>query len=243
MSLLYSGTYYTMIRAILKVLAGILAIAAIAELLGLGYLYYGFKAAPSYWHGRANQQGQLLYVAIGDSAAQGVGASRPGRGYVGLIADRIPTIGNDISVRVVNLSKSGATLSDALREQIPLLDRYDATLVTIEIGANDMHNYNPEQFRRDYELLLQALPPGKSIVADIPYFGKRPQLNRNAQDANHTIRQLAQKYNIPTVGLYDTLATRQSPLIYAADFYHPNDRGYVIWYQAFWPHVQAIVSP
>jgi acyl-CoA thioesterase-1 len=43
----------------------------------------------TYWRERAKRDGDLLYVALGDSAAQGIGASRPDRGYVGLLARRI----------------------------------------------------------------------------------------------------------------------------------------------------------
>lgn len=222
--------------------AGLIVLILITtELIGLAYLWYGLKTYPAYWHGRANQPGEFLYVALGDSAAQGVGASKPTHGYVGLIAANIEkTTGK--KVRVINLSKSGATLTDALRDQTPQLNNYRADLVTAEIGANDMKNYNPETFRQQYEQFLQALPPGKSVVSDMPYFGGRPNHNRNARDANITIKQLTEQYQIPRAELFDNLSRQQSPLIYASDLFHPNNRGYRIWHQAFQEPINQLIK-
>ncbi|MEO5743679.1 MAG: hypothetical protein ABIQ53_03685, partial [Terracoccus sp.] len=42
-----------------------------------------------YWAQPRGGNAGILYVALGDSTAQGIGASRPERGYVGLIAERL----------------------------------------------------------------------------------------------------------------------------------------------------------
>jgi len=229
-----------MIRNFLLLCGVVVLTLTVSQLIGLGYLWYGLKSYSAYWQNRSNQSGEFLYVALGDSAAQGIGASRPANGYVGLIAAHVEkTTGK--KVRVVNLSVSGAKIEDALREQIPELAGYQPDLVTAEIGANNMRNYNPEAFEQSYERFLQALPAGKSVVADMPYFGGRPASTRNAQDANKIISRLTSHYDIPTAKLYDGLSAQQSPLIYASDFFHPNNRGYRIWYQAFRPAVDDII--
>ncbi len=61
----------------------------------------------AWWREHAKTEGDLLYVALGDSTAQGIGASRPGNGYVGILADRIRALSGR-TVRTVNLSVSGA---------------------------------------------------------------------------------------------------------------------------------------
>src|SRR6187431_2394882 len=66
-----------------------------------------------WWKAQRAKNGELLYVAIGDSAAQGIGASRPGRSYVGLVAARIRSI-SSLQLRVVNLGISGATVGIAI---------------------------------------------------------------------------------------------------------------------------------
>jgi acyl-CoA thioesterase I len=233
-----------MVRKLFVGLGMLICIVVISELIGLAYLYYGLKSYPNYWHGRANQPGEFVYVALGDSAAQAVGASRPENGYVGLLADSIEQA-TGRRVRLINLSRSGAKVGDALNEQIPKLNQYTPDLVTAEIGANDMRAYNPEVFQRQYEQFLQSLPPGVSIVSNMPYFGGRADASRNARDANQIISQLTSRYGIPTADLYGALSRQQSPFIYASDLFHPNDRGYRIWYQAFRRLVvlQAIKSP
>jgi acyl-CoA thioesterase-1 len=205
--------------------------------IGLLMLHWSVNDYANYWRGRANEQGDFLYVALGDSAAQGIGASKPENGYVGRLAANIEqTTGR--KVRIINLSRTGATLEDVLRDQAPELATIEPDLVSVEIGANDMKHYNPEQFRQGYERFVQSLPPGKSVIADMPYFGSRPNLNRNARDASRTIHQLGQQYQLPVANLYTSLESRQSPWIYASDLFHPNNRGYRIWEEAFWTAVK-----
>ena len=68
-----------------------------------------------YWAVPRGEAGGLLYVALGDSAAQGVGASRPELGYVGLLAQRMREQ-TGRPVQVVNLSRSAARLADLVRD-------------------------------------------------------------------------------------------------------------------------------
>ncbi len=220
----------------------LLLILVIAELVGLALLWYSVGNYADYWKGRANQPGSFLYVAVGDSAAQGIGASQPQNGYVGLIADGIEQR-TGRNVQVINLSVTGATLKDALRDQVPQLANYTPDLVSVEIGANDMDDFDPLQFRQDYDRLLQALPPGRSVVSDMPYFGTRPEpANHNARQASYIIRGVAVTYDVPVADLYSGLRAKQTPFIYASDFFHPNNRGYRIWYDAFWAHIKPIIT-
>lgn len=230
-----------MIATVLRLCGVLLVVLVISQLIGLAFLWYSLRTYDDYWRGRANQPGDFLYVALGDSAAQSVGASKPDKGYVGLIAASIEQ-STGRQVRVINLSRSGATLEEALRTQVPKLAEYQADLVTVEIGANNMRTYDPENFRKNFEKLLQALPPDRSVVADMPHFGGRANTSRNARYANQTIGRLAEQYNIPRASLYTKLASRQSPWIYAGDFFHPNDRGYRIWYEAFWQVIPGTID-
>lgn len=213
-----------------------------SELIGLGTLIYSNTSFPKYWQGRAKQDGELLYIAIGDSAAVGLGASQAANGYVGLIAANIEA-STGRSVRIINLAVSGATIQDALRDQLPQLKQYDPDLVTVEIGANDMKSYRAITFRKQLESLMQALPPGKSTVSTIPVFGMRQRSSdQAAQAANIIIQELGDKYRIPIAPLYQTLLPHQSVKIYASDFFHPNNRGYRLWAEAFKKTVPGIVG-
>ncbi len=70
-----------------------------------------------FWRDERAADGELLYVAIGDSAAQGIGASRPPTATWG--SSRAALRANtDRPVRVVNLSVSGATVGLAIETQL-----------------------------------------------------------------------------------------------------------------------------
>jgi acyl-CoA thioesterase-1 len=230
-----------MMRKIARVTALTLAVLIVSELIGLSLLRHNVANYAAYWRGRAEQPGEFVYVAIGDSAAQGVGASQPRNGYIGLIAGSIERK-TGRKVQVVNLSVTGAKLDDALKHQIPKIANYKPNLVTAEIGANDMGSFDSKAFAVNYDRFLHALPAGSSVVSNMPYFGTRPQVQDNARAANQIIQRQTKQHNIPMADLYGNLQGKQSPLIYASDWFHPNDRGYKVWYEAFWPQVEGLLT-
>jgi len=83
-----------------------------------------------YWRSRSERAGELCFVALGDSLAQGYGASTPDCGYVGQLAE---LVGDrcDGSVRVVNLGVCGATVRDVVVHQLPSLARLQPDVLTL----------------------------------------------------------------------------------------------------------------
>ena len=75
-----------------------------------------------FWRDRRLVPGQFLYVAIGDSAAQGIGASRPAHSYVGVIAKHLGD-----TFRVTNLGISGATVRIAIDSELPAFRKLTPT--------------------------------------------------------------------------------------------------------------------
>lgn len=187
-----------------------------------------------WWEQPRGEPGGLLYVALGDSAAQGIGASRPGRGYVGLIAQRLrDTTGRP--VQVVNLSRSGARTADVVAEQLPRLAGLEPDVVTVAVGGNDIGDDDPGRYERDVAALVEGLPAG-AVIADTPYF-MHGGGQRRAEDATATIIRLAGRTGLQVAPLHDTLRRRGQRAMateYAADSFHPNDRGHVVWASAFW---------
>jgi lysophospholipase L1-like esterase len=128
----------------------------VAATLGLGSEYR------RYWeesNERARQAGGPLWVALGDSTAQGIGASAPDRGYVGQLLVRLRDEQRR-PWRVVNLSVTGARVADVVRAQVPRINEVgEPELVTCAAGANDVIRFG---FRRVVEALadlIRALPP------------------------------------------------------------------------------------
>jgi lysophospholipase L1-like esterase len=192
-----------------------------------------------FWRDLAAEEGDLLYVAIGDSAAQGIGASRPDHSYVGVLA-RTLRAHTDRAVRVVNLGVSGSTVAIAIEAQLPRLAKLDPDIVTVSIGGNDVANFEPRRFERDLATLLDALPP-HAIVADLPSFHFLPA-ERKVRVANAILRRLAGERGL-TVAPMHSRTRRQGiwgvSTQFAGDLFHSNDRGYRVWASAFEPAVLA----
>ncbi len=158
------------------------------------------------WQRRASIEGELLYVAIGDSAAQGIGARGLDRGYVGLLAGRLARH-TGRTVRVMNLSRYGARLDDALDRQLPLLAELSPDLVTVAIGANDMAAFDEVRFTEQFARLVDALPP-HAIVADLPCFhvGAR---EADAARASHIIAELVRSRGLAFAPLHRVTERRR----------------------------------
>lgn len=197
-----------------------------------------------WWRDHAKADGELLYVAIGDSAAQGIGASRPDRSYVGQIADELRESTGQ-SVRVVNLSVSGATTALAVRDQLPRFRDIRALrpdVVTVSIGANDIADWNPERFDGNIRSIFAELPL-HAVVADLPCF-HFPQNERKVAEANRMLRAAAREHGLVVAPLHE--ATRRQGLRgiltqFARDMFHPNDHGYALWAEAFGPALAGVL--
>ena len=190
-----------------------------------------------YWAVPRGEKGGLLYVALGDSAAQGVGASRPERGYVGLLAQRMREQ-TGRPVQVVNLSRSGARLGDLVRDQLPKLAELSPDVVTVDIGGNDVVVYEAERFSALVCELTAGLPAG-AFVADVPYF-MHGHWERRAAEAGQLLAGCAEANGLRVVRLHDGEQARGSAAMltdYAADWFHPNDRGHRVWAAAFWDQI------
>ena len=192
-----------------------------------------------WWRDRFNTEKTLVYVALGDSAAQGIGASKPWHSYVGRNAARIRKMTHG-SLGVVNLSVSGATSYLCRLNQVPRLADYPADIVTCAIGANDVRDLVPKKFEKNIRAIYSALP-GHAIVADMPFM-VLPDLERKAAVANEIVRRVAAEFGLTVAPLYAT--TRRQGYLRtvrntARDMFHPNDDGYRIWASAFDVAIEA----
>jgi len=194
----------------------------------------------AYWREQGRGTGELHYVAIGDSAAQGIGASRPAHSYVGLIAAHLRSRLKQRPLRVSNLSVSGATVRMALDVELPKFAKTRPDIVTVSIGANDMATFEPMRFEHELGELFAALPP-HAIVADLPSFYFLPA-EKKVRIANVILRRLAAEHGFTVVDLHSR-TNRQGAwgvvTQFAGDLFHPNDRGYRIWASAFLPAIDA----
>lgn len=219
-------------KRVMKVLLIVVGIFVVLEIIALLWLLVSVNRYSNFWNAKANARGETTYLALGDSTAQGIGASSPMKGYVGLIAKDVEGRSGK-SVRIVNLSKTGAKMDDYLKEQAPIVARLQPDIVTIEIGANDMTDYNAKEFRAKFIHVLKTLPNG-SFVANMPLFNSRPGITQIAKQASIIIEEELRNYpKLNFVDLQTETQQNQSIFGFAPDLFHPNDLSYKNWANAF----------
>ena len=180
-------------------------------------------------------------VWLGDSTAVGEGASSPGGAVPSQVQDGLGR--PDASLAVVAVS--GARAADVLAHQVPLVPGLHPDLVLISVGANDtIHFTGRGDFRRAYERMVRALPPGVPVVLlGVPDMGAiarfaqplRAMAGRRGRRLDAEVRRVA----AATGGVYADIAGptgsafRRDPRRYfAADDFHPSDAGYGLWADA-----------
>lgn len=195
----------------------------------------------AYWS--LPQSGALTYVALGDSAAVGVGVDDPRRSYVGLIARRLAERTGQ-SVRVVNLAVSGARAQEVLEDQVPQLSQMASPhVVTCVVGGNDVAwapVFRTRRFAQTIRAVAGHLPAG-SVMGLVPHVVHWPYLAR-ARAANLAIRDAALGQGHAVADLHT--ATRALPLArylrtFAADRFHPAEGGHRLWAEAIWEQLAA----
>jgi lysophospholipase L1-like esterase len=183
----------------------------------------------------------LEVVWMGDSVTAGVGASGPDAALPRLVAAEL-----DRASRLHVFASSGARVSDALAEQVPLLEAlsFAPDVVLIEIGANDViHLTSLGEFGHDYRLLLDrvvASGAGDVIVLGIPAFGTTPRFLQplraivgwRGERFDERIREIAAAAGATYVNIAGETggAFGEDPdRFHAADDFHPSDEGYRLW--------------
>jgi lysophospholipase L1-like esterase len=186
-----------------------------------------YAAAWEHANGAALAGAGPLWVVLGDSTAQGIGAPSWDEGYVGQLRRALDD-GSAHPWRVLNLSKSGARTDDVLDRQLPALEALPAPadLVTCAIGVNDIVRRVPGLDERVRAIIARL--PKRSIIATLPQ-GLGPE---RTEAVNRVIRAEA-----PAAGIVvaDVWARTGPPWHgkYAEDRFHPGALGYADWAGAF----------
>lgn len=172
-----------------------------------------------------------LWVVLGDSAAQGVGASSHLAGYVGVVRDRLQAR-DGRPWRVLNLSRSGARTREVLDVQWPAAQGVQGDLLTALVGGNDALRTKEEVWRRDVQDLCAALPPG-AVVSTVA----RGVRERRTRRVNEVIRACAAERGLLVADLWAHTGAPYKGLYF--DGFHPNDRGYLQWADALWEAISG----
>ena len=162
--------------------------------------------------------GDRWWAVLGDSMSQGIGASDPDHGWVGVLA-------TELGIPVVNLSFNGARIDDVLDRQVPAMEdlarhaHNRPSLVTLMIGNNDM---NSARFRREIPTamttLVHRVPRGTLVATQPGPQGSALAINRAVDEAAHAGRIRVAEFRVPQMRSWRGRL--------ASDHFHPNDAGY-----------------
>lgn len=166
----------------------------------------------------ARNESGPLWIALGDSSSQGVGASEWEHGWTHSVLDRLREATGE-PWRLVNLSMSGGRFLDVADRQLAVLNTMldKPQLITCVIGSNDlMWRRGVRGVTKDANRLVDRLPAG-TWVSQLNGPGPRPGMinaiyQRGADTKNH---QLFNIWNWPS---------GRGAL--AQDRIHPSDIGY-----------------
>jgi lysophospholipase L1-like esterase len=180
--------------------------------------------------------GRLIGV-LGDSTAQGIGASSHRHGWVGQVHGWLEGATGD-RWDVANWSRTGARVAEALDDQLPRLlaapRRPD--LVLVAVGSNDVFwGLRTGPARRAMTALVAALPT-PAVVATVPAQG----LAVRAHLLNRHIRAQAAEAGVEVAEVARAITGGRDRL--AADRFHPNELGYAEWATGFRPAVAGALG-
>lgn len=187
---------------------------------------------------------EFVYVAIGDSTVEGIGASHSSKSFPSLVFEKIKK--DKKEAVFYNFGKGGAKVRDVITYQLPKVIALKPNLVTVSVGGNDLHRKTKlKHFKNDYYYLIKTLRESTNaeiIISNIPDVSLLPSLSIFIKyfakfmtiRLNKVINELSDQFKCNLIDLYNGSrenSRRYSNLI-SSDGFHPSDRGYSLWANA-----------
>lgn len=159
-----------------------------------------------------------LWVALGDSATQGIGATEWHRSWIMTVLDRLRQKTGE-PWRLVNLAMSGGRFRDVSDTQVPVMKEFlpAADLVTCVIGSNDMMwRRGSDRVLADAIIVAESLP-ARTLLSRLGGPGRRPS------EINQRFRKIAAERDLD---LFQVWGWPSAKGALADDRIHPSDLGY-----------------
>lgn len=226
------------------ILAGVIVI-----LLGIWFLGWNLNSAKSPSVISSNPEGEIKYVAIGDSYTIGLGVSEADR-WPNVLTSNLKKARINIKL-IANPAVSGYRVQDAIIKELPIVQKLNPDFVTVLIGANDnFGNKDVAFYKKDLKELLDKLQPmlrnPKNIVLiTIPDYAKSPAavrydtagVSKSIESYNQVIKTEAAARGLKVADIFPLSQTMTAPKNYIGDELHPSAEGYQAWEKVIFPVV------
>lgn len=198
----------------------------------------------------------LHYVPLGDSYTRGKGVRQEDT-WPMLLTRHLQAEGIEVELSV-NPAQNGATLKQVLDEQVPILLKNRATLVTVLVGVNDWVRGTgsrrfAQRLKRLLSTLLDFLPARERLLLiTLPDFSCSPRgktfgYGKSAPNGltrfNNIIKHQAQERGLWVVDLFPlSREICQDPEMFTQDELHPSRKQYVAWEKLIYPIMRKMLS-
>lgn len=201
-----------------------------------------------------NSKDEISYIAIGDSYTIGLGVSENYR-WPNVLVDQLRQEGININL-IANPAVSGYTVRDAIKLELPVVEKVKPDFVTVLIGAND--NFGQKDvglFRQELEELLDKLQslltnPKNIVLITIPDYSKSPaskgyqtqNVSTLIEEYNRAIKDGASKRGFKVADIFPISQTMTGNEDYTSDGLHPSAAGYAKWGKVIFPVVLRMLK-
>ena len=146
-------------------------------------------------------------------------------------------------VVLANPAVNGYTTDDLIADELPLLETFRPTIVTVLIGANDIvQGSREDRYRAQLVLIYQriradapntrvvALPqPDWSLSTAAAGFGDAAVIARNIERFNEIAREESARAGAEWIDLFPLMREQGRKRMFAADGLHPSAEAYAEW--------------
>lgn len=182
----------------------------------------------------------FVYVAIGDSTIEGVGASHPMRAFPALVFEAIKKELKTVNFH--NFGTSGARVRDLLAYQVERAIALKPDLIIISVGFNDIaRKTRLSEFEKDFLMLLKMLSQKTNaviVVNNIPDISLAPSISFFRKilgkflvnKFNKKIERYVLEMEAILIDIYSQTRTLKGHKeLVSNDGLHPSDIGHAIW--------------
>jgi acyl-CoA thioesterase-1 len=192
----------------------------------------------------------LRYIALGDSYTICTGASNESKAWPSILGRRLEEKTGQ-KVALTNPAVNGYTTLDLIRDELPLVQRLNPSLVTVLIGVNDLvQGRSLARYDTSLAEIYDALQGRTVFAISIPswyfvpaaaQFGGSDRVERLTRQFNDVAHEQSSAHGYRWIDIGPASRSRiGAPGWIASDDLHPGDAQYAAWADVIWEEVAAV---